>query len=404
VIGGVQDNGTWFTNNLNLTTPWAQPGLGDGSYCAIDNGHNYYYLSRQEGRIAKVQLDGSGNVLGFRRMDPICPRDYLFINPFVLDPNNNDVMYLAEGPRIWRNDSLSAIPLTGAWDTISTGWFQLPDTIPQAATVVTALAVAKSNSSKLYIGTSKRKVYRIDNANTFSPVMTDIMSSLFPGNAYVSCIAVDPVNENNVLVAFSNYSVYSIFYSTDGGATFTKSAGNLELNQAGTGAAPSIRWLSILPTPNGHVYLAATSVGIYGTNALNGLNTVWTNLSPNEIGYMVVDMIDAREGDGYVVAGTHGAGLYSTSITDTLMTGLQFQPETSLLKLSPNPARQYCRIQTTLPEDSYLTVFDAAGKVILRRKLRTDLDIRTTEWRAGLYFVHLTSGERTVVEKLIVER
>src|SRR6185436_11772104 len=108
-IGGVQDNGTWFTNNLNLTTPWAQPGFGDGSYCAIDNGHNYYYMSRQEGKTAKVQLDANGGVLGFRRMDPIGGSDYLFINPFILDPNNNEVMYMAAGPKIFRNDSLSQI-------------------------------------------------------------------------------------------------------------------------------------------------------------------------------------------------------------------------------------------------------------------------------------------------------
>src|SRR6185369_7315660 len=52
VIGGTQDNGTWFTRNTNLTSPWANPGAGDGAYCAIDDGHHYYYTSRQQGRIA----------------------------------------------------------------------------------------------------------------------------------------------------------------------------------------------------------------------------------------------------------------------------------------------------------------------------------------------------------------
>jgi hypothetical protein len=198
VIGGVQDNGTWFTNNLSLTTPWTQPGSGDGAFCAIDNGHNYYYMSRQQGKTAKVQLDANGNVLNFRRMDPVGGSDYLFINPFVLDPNNNEVMYMAAGTKIFRNDSLSQIPLTGAWDTISTGWFQLPDTISQAATVVTAFAVAPSNSSKLYVGSSKRKVYRVDNANSFSPAMADITSTLFPGTGYVTCIAVDPAEDGAV--------------------------------------------------------------------------------------------------------------------------------------------------------------------------------------------------------------
>lgn len=402
VIGGVQDNGTWYTDNLSLTTPWKQPGFGDGSFCAIDNGHNYFYMSRQEGKTAKVQLDANGNVLAFRRIDPIGGSGYLFINPFILDPNNNDVMYMASGTKVFRNDSLSQIALTGAWDTISTGWFQLPDTISQASTTVSALAVAPSNSAKLYIGTSKRKLFKVDNANTFSPVMTEITSNLFP-SAYISCIAVDPADENKLLVVFSNYSVYSIFYSTDGGATFTKSAGNLELNQAGSGSAPSIRWISIVPTANGNVYLAGTSVGIYGTNLINGLNTVWTNLSPAEIGYMVVDMIDGRASDGYVVAGTHGAGVFSTNITDTLMTGFS-EPDhdDDAFRVFPNPADQAAMLATALPGNADVKVYNASGEIVLRRKLFTDYKLNTGNLAAGIYYVEIRTADKTFVKRLLV--
>ena len=417
VIGGVQDNGTWFTNSLSLTTPWAQPGFGDGSYCAIDNGHNYYYMSRQQGKTAKVQLDANGNVLGFRRIDPIAGSGYLFINPFILDPNNNDVMYMAAGTKIFRNDSLSQIALTGAWDTISTGWFQLPDTIAQSATSVTALAVAPSNSSVMYVGTSKRKVYRVNNANTASPVMTDITSNLFNGGANTSCIAVDPADANKVVVVFSNYNIYSIYYSVDAGVTFTKSAGNLELNQAGSGAAPSIRWVSIVPTANGNVYIAGTSVGIYGTNLLNGLNTVWTNLSPNEVGYMVVDMIDARGSDGYVVAGTHGAGVFSTNITDTLMTGVSpISKSNDGINVFPNPADQSVVIShwSLVNGDSELKVFDSSGKLFLKQEFTaycrtfgkpsaTEGILTTALWPSGVYFISVSDGEKNHVRRLVVQ-
>ena len=404
VIGGVQDNGTWFTNNLSVTNPWAQPGYGDGSFCAIDNGHNFYYMSRQEGKTGKVQLDGNGNVLAFRRIDPIGGSGYLFINPFILDPNNNEVMYMAAGTKIFRNDSLSQIPLTGAWDSISTGWFQLPDTVLLAGTVVSALAVAPSNSSKLYVGTSKKRVYRVDGANTFSPVMTDITGSLFAGTGYVTCIAVDPADENKVIVVFSNYSVYSIFYSVDGGTTFTKSAGNLELNSAGSGSAPSIRWVSIVPTPNGNVYLAGTSVGIYGTNLLNGLNTVWTNLSPNEIGYMVVDMIDARSSDGYVVAGTHGAGVFSTNITDTLLTGVSSPvKDNGSVSVFPNPANQFLRIQTHGMAYDELRVFDASGKMVIKKGISGDFILGTEGLSSGIYFLELKTGIKMQVKRFAVQ-
>jgi photosystem II stability/assembly factor-like uncharacterized protein len=410
VIGGVQDNGTWFTNNLTLTTPWAQPGFGDGGFCAIDNGHNNYYMSRQEGKTAKVQLDANGNVTGFRRIDPVAGSGYLFINPFILDPNNNEVMYMAAGTKIFRNDSLSQIQMTGAWDTISTGWFQLPDTISYAGAVVSALAVPQSNSSRLYVGTSKRKVYRVDNANTFSPVMTDITSTLFSGTGYVACIAVDPADENKAIVVFSNYSVYSIFYTTDGGVTFAKSAGNLELNQAGTGNAPSIRWVSIVPTANGNVYIAGTSIGIYGTNLLNGLNTVWTNLSPNEIGYMVVDMTDARTSDGYVVAGTHGAGVFSTNITDTLMTGTPPLSDKGFgISVYPNPANELTVIRyRASAQPAAMKIFDSAGRSITEQELlpaqgQAECRLSTGSWLPGIYFIELKSSGKTAVTRLVVQ-
>jgi len=404
VIGGVQDNGTWFTNNLDLALPWAQPGFGDGSHCAIDNGHNYYYMSRQEGKTAKVQLDGNGNVMGFRRMDPIGGSEYLFINPFILDPNNNEVMYMAAGSKIFRNDSLSQIPLNGAWDTISTGWFQLPDTIPVAAATVSALAVAPGNSSKLYVGTSQKKLYRIDNANTFSPVMTDITSNLFNALGYINCIAVDPADENKIIVVFTNYNIYSIFYSVDGGTTFTKSAGNLEANSAGSGNGPSIRWIRIVPTPHGNVYLAGTSIGIYGTNMMNGLNTLWANLSPLEIGYMVVDMIDARASDGYVVAGTHGAGVFSTIVTDTLFTSTTaMEIKNASMKVFPNPANDFAMLVTDAPSTSELKVFDASGKIMVRRKLSYNFKINTAGFPEGIYFVEVRSGEKVNAKRIIVQ-
>jgi photosystem II stability/assembly factor-like uncharacterized protein len=402
-IGGVQDNGTWFTNNLNLTTPWAQPGFGDGSFCAIDNGHNYYYMSRQEGKTAKVQLDANGNVLAFRRMDPIGGSDYLFINPFILDPNNNEVMYMASGSKIFRNDSLSQIQLTGQWDSISTGWFQFADTVPINGESWTALAVAPGNSSVLYAGTSLKKLYRFNNANTSSPVKTEITANLFPAAGYINCISVDPADENKVVVVFSNYSVYSIFYSTDGGTTFVKSAGNLEANQAGTGNGPSIRWVSIIPTANGNVYVAGTSIGLYGTNKLNGLNTVWDNLSPGEIGYMVVDMIDVRNSDGYVVAGTHGAGMFSTNITDTLLLSTPVIAKGSGMQLFPNPSNEFTMLATDAPSASDLKVFDASGKIMVSRKLRNDYKITTSGFPSGVYFVELKSGSEVSVKRLVVQ-
>ena len=148
-------------------------------------------------------------------------------------------MYLAGGKNLWRNDSLNAIALTNnIKDSISQGWIKFPDTVPTAGAKITALAVSKNPANIVYYGTSSQKVYRIDNASTGTPLAINITGASFPAGANVSSIAVDPNDAGNVMVAFSNYSVYSIFYSVNADSTaptWTKAAGNLEQNSNTTG-------------------------------------------------------------------------------------------------------------------------------------------------------------------------
>lgn len=371
IIGGAQDNGTWFTATNSLQSPWTHPGFGDGGYCAIDNGHQKYYMSRQEGKIAQYQLDSAGNVLAFRRIDPVGGDNYQFIAPFALDPNNNNRMYLPAGSRLWRNDSLDIIPLNGQWDTISTGWYQFPDSV--AGQKISALTVCKTPANRVYYGYNNRRLFRLDNADSATPNLTEITgTTVFPTTANVSSIAVDPNNGDHLLVAFSNYKVYSIYASNDAGVTWTRVAGNLEATVGGTGAGPSVRWVSIVPTPSGNVYLAATSVGLYGTSRLNALSTIWKDLSPNEIGYTVVDMLDVRDSDGQVAIATHGSGMFSmdaVGLFDSLTSGLSVvDPYSMSIILYPNPSNGSFRMRFSLQTSQEITIelMDEQGRSVER--------------------------------------
>ncbi len=410
IIGGMQDNGTWFTNTTNAGIGWTHPGYGDGGFCAIDNGHANYYMTRQEGKLSKNILDANGNVLSFGRIDPIDSVDYLFINPFVLDPLNNNVMYWAAGNHIWRNDSLTYLPTTGSWDSISTGWFRMPDSVNHANAYVTALGISTVPANRLYVGTNKRFLYRVDDANTSSPVTTEITSVAMNISGYINCIAVDPNNVDNILVVFSNYVVYSLFNSTDGGATFTKCGGNLEVNSAGAGNGPSVRWASIVPTVNGNVYLVATSTGLYGTNFLNGLTTVWTELSPNEIGNLVVDQLDTRASDGFVVAGTHGAGVFSATIDDTLATGVSTISVSREVRIYPNPASEkvtvdFLKSKNTLAK---IKIFDVEGRLITQKDYNNgtsglqSFTLNVASFENGSYFIAIIDGKNVDVRKIII--
>ena len=82
----------------------------------------------------------------------------------------------------------------------------------------------------------------------------------------MSDIAVDPRDSDKVMVAISNYEVTSLFYSSDGGQSWTNVEGNL-----GGSTGPSVRSVEILPQPalSQTTYYAATSVGLYSTTSLS---------------------------------------------------------------------------------------------------------------------------------------
>lgn len=375
VIGGAQDNGSWFTNDTILTNPWVTPRGGDGSFCAIADGRTSYYFSIQSGKMMKANVDNNGNITSFARIDPIGGEDYQFINPFALDPNNNNIMYLAGGKYLWRNNDLSGIPMVNNWDSISTNWVQWPDSVPLAGAEITAIGISKTPANRVYYGTSKKRLYRIDNANTGTPTPVEVTGTVtpnsFPANGFINCIAVDPQDADKVMVVFSNYSVYSVYYTVNGGTTWVKVAGNLEQNSSGSGNGPSIRWATILhPPQGGTAYLLGTSTGLYGTINLDSASTQWVQLAANDIGKIVVSMMDYRESDGRLLVATHAAGMYSTYIKNANqlpdLTFVKKVNEVNPIQIYPNPTKDYITVEFSLNKDQKVTfaLFDAMGRKV----------------------------------------
>lgn len=425
IIGGTQDNNSWFVNSTNPQAAWKTVFFGDGSYCAIANNKLNYYFSIQNGKMQKMQLDAAGNVLARRRIDPIGCKGYLFINPYILDPNNNNRMYLAGGKNLWRNDSLNSISLfppasSSGWDSISTGWTMFPDTVPTANAKITALAVSKNPANILYYGTSNRRVYRIDNADSGTPTAVDISwiaaaPNGFPSGGNVSCISIDPLDARKVMVTFSNYSVYSIFYTTNADSTvptWTKVAGNLEANINGTGNGPSVRWASIMPLSDGIVYFVATSTGLYATDTLMGTSTVWVQQGASTIGNSICDMIDFRTTDGLVAVATHSRGVFTTNITSITNLPVHTIENNSKFNLTsyPNPFSNSTTITFTLNKSSNvkLNVYNINGKLI---QTLADKEFSSGEHRlefsgdnisTGIYYCVLKSGEATQTRKIVL--
>ncbi|MCG3168020.1 MAG: hypothetical protein POELPBGB_03820 [Bacteroidia bacterium] len=416
ITGGLQDWGSWWTNSPDPLATWTHPSHGDGAYCAVKDGGGTYYFSRQEGKMMKATLDNNGNVTAFKRFDPIgaSKDNYQFINPFVLDPVDNNILYLSEGPNLWRNDALADITLDGSWDTISTGWQKFSWHLTDTTQHISCFAVSTEPAHRLYFGTSKKKIYKVNNAHTGNPTPVDITASNMPVAGYVTALAVDPRDGDKVMAVFSNYKVYSIWYSDNGGSSWKKVAGNLEQTQSGSGNGPSIRTASILPVGDGTIYLIGASTGLYATDTLIADSTVWIQQGANTIGNAVVNMIDTRSSDGFTVIATHGNGLYTTYYTSVSeIAGIKdnkWPSITNVLSLYPNPAQNNTTVEFELFEKTNVTIiiYDEAGREV-QEVLKTQINkgkhiilVNTANLKAGIYYCTFTTPLYRTSRSLII--
>ena len=325
LLAGFQDNGSWYTNSTESDATWVEDFGGDGSYNAIADGGLTRYVSSQFANIYRLNFDNNGNILSFARIRPAIASNPSFIAPFILDPNNDNIMYLPDNNRILRNNDLDAVP-GGTFAFATVNWVDLPQTTTPDNSVITALDVSRFPvANRLYYGTSSGMIYRMDNANLDNQEVVDISTGkgLPPGN--INNISVDPSDENRAIVVFSNYGIPSVFITENAGESWTDISGNLEENTDGSGNGPSVRWSAFYGNKKG--YFVGTSAGLYFTTRLSGNNTKWKrNRLDNISGTSVISQVKTRK-DGFVALAVHGNGLLSAKFP---LTASYLIPESTL--------------------------------------------------------------------------
>lgn len=428
IIGGMQDNSSYLTLSTSASVAWTNLLSGDGSYCAISDGSIKYYVSAQFGQLYRGRFDDlSGPVLE-ARVDPasgLNNNTYLFVTPFVLDPNNSKVMYFAAAHKLYRNSDIETVQNSSGQTSVN--WSELTEATLAVGISgrITAIGVSKSPPDRVYYSAvytgSPTRIFRLDNVTTgANPIPTDVTGSNLPtaAGSNVSCIEVNPTDHNKAIVAFSNYNIQSLFYTTDGGSSWTPIGGNLEQNPDGTGNGPSVRWVEMIKVGITTYYFVGTSVGLYSTTSLNGPSTVWVKEGASSIGSVVVEMVKAREADGLVVVGTHGNGVYSSGDVVSVDDGSPaLAPSSySLQQNFPNPFNPSTMIRYTVASKGHvrLRIYDVRGRLITTL-VNEEKNSGTYEipWNAvedgaplpsGVYFCRLDATGFTETRKMLLLR
>ena len=300
ILGGAQDNGSHQLKNPGLSYSIEVQG-GDGGYVAIDQkAPNYQFVSYVYNQYRR-STDGGLNWTTIN----ISSTTGMFINPYDYDDQQKK-MYCGNAPTpSGTNNQLRR------WDNPQTG---------ALSTILTLSAMGTSNSSafqtspytpnRVYIGTTNGRLLILDNADTVTQTYADanttnITGASFPAGGFLNCVAVG-TDDNHLLAIFSNYGVSNIWYTSNGGGSWTAIEGT------GVNALPDmpVRWAVFNPG-NDNRSIIATEAGVYTTNLINGASTEWLP-SP---GFPLVrtDMLKIRKSDNTIVAATHGRGLFTAN-------------------------------------------------------------------------------------------
>ena len=362
VIGGTQDNGTLWTPSADETSDWLEAFGGDGAHCVVLDGSpdGDYLVSYYRGNMFRIKIDASGIVTHEAGIKPINGGEYLFINPFINDPADENVVYLASNNGVWRNSDVTEIPW-GSWDPTDLNWSQL--TNQPADDFISALGTNAESRHNLYFGTATGSLYRVEDALHAPPGTIPVAlhgNADFPAQSYVSGIAVHPEDDQKVLVTLGNYMIKSLWYTTDGGASWTDVEGNLAGDDG-----PSARCAAILPRGGSDLWLIGTTTGLYSTSPKDNEPVIWTREAPDSIGNVVVDALAVRLSDRKVVAGTHGRGIHSVIVPQSSDAPPMPEP-LYLAQNTPNPFNPSTRIDFHLTEAGpvRIEIFDAAGRSI----------------------------------------
>jgi hypothetical protein len=225
-----------------------------------------------------------------------------FIPPLVLDMTNSQNLYFGTY-RLYQTTSGG-----NTWAAITADL-----TTDGSRNFVTTVAVAPSDSSTIYVGTSDGLLWQLSQALQDAPDIRKISQTNQPART-VAAIAVDSANPK---AAFAGYSGFScpgisgcdglghIFYTNNSGASWLQVDGNL----------PDVPVNDIVIDPtdatDNTIYIA-TDAGVYASaNATAGSATTWSVLETGLPNSQVLSL-KLRSASRLLVAATHGRGMWST--------------------------------------------------------------------------------------------
>ena len=316
--GGCQDNSTTFRDASGILGSLLSDSNdhyillgGDGCQVGMTSrnaaGRQHLFAAAQEGQFFRMRLFPPYDNTLFTAIRPSNAGKGEFITYFHLDEDNTNFLYYVSEDSLWRTSDAINV-------TQSTGWTSMEGVNSSIDGNIFSLATTRgpySANSHLFIGTENGRLYRLKDPQNVvaSQLPADITPTGMNSGSVVSDIAVNPRNQDTMMVIVSNYNVPSIFWTGNATApspTWQIIEGNITL--------PSVRSCAVVAKTTGVEYYVGTSSGLFSTAAINSTSTVWSREVGGPMTTAIVNSLAYRWQDNVMVVGTHGNGMFAAYI------------------------------------------------------------------------------------------
>ncbi len=366
IFGGTQDNGTLMMADEN--SDWELIFGGDGFRVLSDpNNPNIIFVEFQNGNISRSN-DGGNSFTSIKRGTSGKTN---WNTPYILDPNNSDVIYYGTDRVFKSNDQ------GDNWSTISSVIPITQESGINTFGTITAISVSPINNDYLYAGTDDGEVSFI---NQKENIETSINAEL--PRRWVTSIAADPHDAATVYITLSGFRYDEVgahvFKSDNLGETWTDISTTL----------PDIPVNDIIvdPMEAGLLYIA-TDVGVY-ISFNDGDN--WEVLGEN-LPLVPVTDIDLHAPSRKLAAATYGRSIFTYSLPLSTSTHDNFIEKN--ITVYPNPSSNYLTI-FGINDKKLISIYNLEGKKILARTHDPKERINVSELNPGVYILKI--GETTL--------
>ncbi|MBC6490614.1 T9SS type A sorting domain-containing protein [Flavihumibacter stibioxidans] len=360
-IGGMQDNGSYL--KAESGNDHTRAGSGDGGAAAIGkfiSFDNYtLFVSSQLGSLARLTPGNATSIKPTNLTPNSSSGEGEFVTYFGFDADNPEDLYYVNFNRVFRTTNATTVTATTGWTELTGVAGAVNPADPGGDDIgIRAIELSRGpylSTHAMYIGTTEGRVFRLNDPRNaaaatqpvditppqINTIITNTLISPSP-RVNVSGIAINPNDDNEVMVVYSNYTVttgtggtrrdFNIWWTTNAKSanpTWTLIEGNLTL--------PSIRSCAIVARKDGTgkaftEYYVGTSVGLYSTLGVKdtlaaGKPITWKREGGRTLNYAVVTSLAYRPQDNTLLVGTHGNGMFYTTIpqpnfTPNLNTGV----------------------------------------------------------------------------------